>query len=36
MPEIPADLKHSADHLWVHPVDGTSLVRDAYQALAGA
>jgi glycine cleavage system H protein len=27
MPEIPADLKYSQDHLWVRPVDGTSLVR---------
>jgi glycine cleavage system H protein len=27
MPEIPAELKYSKDHLWVRPVDGTSLVR---------
>ena len=27
MLEIPADLKCSTDHLWVRPVDGTSLVR---------
>jgi glycine cleavage system H protein len=27
MPEIPTDLKYSRDHLWVRPVDGTSLVR---------
>jgi len=27
MPEIPDDLKYSTDHLWVRPVDGTSLVR---------
>jgi glycine cleavage system H protein len=27
MPEIPADLNYSTDHLWVRPVDGTSLVR---------
>lgn len=27
MPEIPADLKYSTDHLWVRPVDGTSVVR---------
>jgi glycine cleavage system H protein len=27
MPEIPADLKYSADHLWIRVVDGTGLVR---------
>ena len=27
MPEVPADLKSSTDHLWVRPVDGTSPVR---------
>lgn len=27
MPDIPADLKYSQDHLWVRPVDGTSVVR---------
>jgi glycine cleavage system H protein len=27
MPEIPADLKYSTDHLWVGPADGTSVVR---------
>jgi glycine cleavage system H protein len=27
MPEIPADLICSTDHLWVRPADGTSLVR---------
>jgi glycine cleavage system H protein len=27
MPEIPADLKYSADHLWIRLVDGTSRVR---------
>jgi glycine cleavage system H protein len=27
MPEIPADLRYSTDHLWVRPVDGTILVR---------
>jgi glycine cleavage system H protein len=27
MPEIPADLKYSTDHLWVRPAVGTSLVR---------
>jgi glycine cleavage system H protein len=27
MPEIPADLKYSTDHLWVRPAGGTSLVR---------
>ena len=27
MPEIPADLKYSTDHLWIRVVDGTSLVR---------
>ena len=27
MPEIPADLKYSTDHLWVRPAAGTGLVR---------
>jgi hypothetical protein len=27
MPDIPADLRHSEDHLWVHARPGTSLVR---------
>jgi glycine cleavage system H protein len=27
MPEIPASLKYSTDHLWVRPAGGTSLVR---------
>jgi glycine cleavage system H protein len=27
MPEVPADLKYTTDHLWVRPVDGTSRVR---------
>ena len=27
MPEIPADLKYSTDHLWIRVVDGTSMVR---------
>ena len=27
MPEIPADLKYSTDHLWVRPAEDTSLVR---------
>jgi len=27
MPEIPDDLKYSADHLWVGPVDGTGVMR---------
>ncbi len=27
MPEIPASLKYSTDHLWVRPADGTILVR---------
>ena len=36
---MPADLKYSTDHLWVRPVDGTSLVRagltDVAQHLLG-
>jgi glycine cleavage system H protein len=27
MPDIPADLRYSADHLWARPSDGTGLVR---------
>jgi len=27
MPDIPADLRYSADHLWVRPGPGTSVVR---------
>ena len=27
MPDIPADLRYSADHLWVRPGPCTSLVR---------
>jgi glycine cleavage system H protein len=27
MPDIPADLRYSADHLWVGPGSGTSVVR---------
>ena len=27
MPEIPAELKYSSDHLWVRSVAGSSLVR---------
>ena len=27
MPETPADLKYSTDHMWVRPAGGTSLVR---------
>lgn len=27
MPETPADLKQSTDHLWVRRADGTSVVR---------
>ena len=27
MPDIPAALRYSADHLWVRPDPGTSLVR---------
>jgi glycine cleavage system H protein len=27
MPEIPADLRYSKDHLWARPGAGTSLVR---------
>ena len=27
MPEIPADLRYSTEHLWVRPAGGTSLVR---------
>jgi len=27
MPEIPADLRYSTDHLWVRPAGGTSLVH---------
>jgi len=37
MPDIPADLKYSADHLWIRLVDGTGLVRaGAYRELTGA
>jgi glycine cleavage system H protein len=27
MPDIPADLRYSKDHLWARPGDGTGLVR---------
>jgi glycine cleavage system H protein len=27
MPEIPAEVKYSTDHLWVRPAAGTSLIR---------
>jgi glycine cleavage system H protein len=27
MPEIPADLRYSADHLWIQPMDGATILR---------